>query len=269
MTDLIKMDIYRLVHSKSFKVGLLFSIIIPLLVISAMGTVIRLSETEIQDMSMNIIIKMWIGKGFSIGQMIMIGLESLSLLVSTVLTVLFVNEEQSDGFIKNIAGIVPNRGMLVVSKFCGIAVINLSIFLVYTIVSVIAGAVCMSSVLIKGPVLYTIFVWLVKFLLYMAIDSIILCICMLTKSRSLAIGVSVIWGIGVIRIVYSAIGAFINMAIRGLHIDVSLFTPDGVNAILTLKSEPDVLIRGVIISLIYSAVFMLMTSVILNRRDVK
>lgn len=269
MTDLIKMDIYRLVHSKSFKVGLLFSIIIPLLVIGAMGTVIRLSGTEIDDMSVNIFIKMWIGKGFSLGQVIMIGLESLSLLISTVLTVLFVNEEQSDGFIKNIAVIVPNRGMLVVSKFCGIAVINLSIFLVYTIVSVIAGAVCMSSVLIKGPVLYTIFVWLVKFLLYMAIDSIILCICMLTKSRSLAIGVSVIWGIGVIRIVYSAIGAFINMAIRGLHIDVSLFTPDGVNAILTLKSEPDVLIRGVIISLIYSAVFVLMTSVILNRRDVK
>ena len=36
MTDLIKMDIYRLVHSKPFKVGLLFSIIIPLLVVGAM-----------------------------------------------------------------------------------------------------------------------------------------------------------------------------------------------------------------------------------------
>ena len=127
----------------------------------------------------------------------------------------------------------------------------------------------MSSVLIKGPVLYTIFVWLVKFLLYMAIDSIILCICMLTRSRSLALGVSVIWGIGVIGIVYSAINTFINMAIRGLDIDVSLFTPDGVNSILTLKSEPGVLIRGVIISLIYSAAFVLITSVILNRRDVK
>ena len=48
MTDLIKMDIYRLVHSKSFKVGLLFSIIIPLLVVGAMGAVIHLSGTEIR-----------------------------------------------------------------------------------------------------------------------------------------------------------------------------------------------------------------------------
>jgi hypothetical protein len=55
--------------------------------------------------------------GVDFADVVLTGTSALSLFLSCMLVASFVGAEQSCGYIKNVAGQLPNRGMTVVSKY--------------------------------------------------------------------------------------------------------------------------------------------------------
>ncbi len=273
MLNLIKMDLHRLFHTKSFKVGLLLSAAASFIFIALIAGLLAILQEMLKNPeSAEAVVFFpaagWLVNGTSVGEIILTGFGAFSLLVSTILTAIFINSEQSSGYIKNIAGQVSNKGYMIVSKLFTIAVINLAIFAVFSVFSAVSGFVFLSYVIKSVSFLPFIPVLLIKFLLYMAIDAIILFICTLTKSKSFAVAVGVIFGIGITGFVYSALNSLITFITNGTDVKLATFTPDGINSILSINADAGLLIKAVVISVVYIAVFTIASSLVFKKRDV-
>lgn len=274
MLNLIKMDIHRLLHMKSFKVALIFSVIIPFVGIAAIAGLLMIFQEMMkspQDAAAlsGFPLIGWLVNGVTLPEIILTSFNILSLMISTILTAIFINSEQETGYIKNIAGQLPNKGTMIVSKICTIAVINLVIFVMYTALSSVAGLLFFQSMLKSGPVVPLISNLAIKFLLYIAIDAVILFICTLTKSKALAVAIGAIFGIGISGFVYNILNSILNLIFKTDNINLSFFTPDGMNSFLSLSSEADILIKAIIVAVIYIVFFMIVSSIVIKRRDVR
>lgn len=274
MFNLIKMDIYRLTRTKSFKTGLIFAVIIPFVAMACLSGLLSIFSEMMKDPE-NVAalsafpIVSWLSNGVTISEIILTGFGVLSLLISTVLTAIFVNSEQESGYIKNIAGQLPDRGIMIVSKIYAIAVINLVIFVLYTAVSSLSGLLFFQSVLKSGSITPLLITLATKFLLYMAIDTVILFICTLTKSKALSVAIGVIFGIGISGFAFSIINSVLNLVFKTSDINLAIFTPDGMNSLLNINSELDIIVKAIIVAVIYIAGFMLVSSFVMKKRDIK
>ena len=108
----------------------------------------------------------------------------------------------------------------------------------------------------------------VKYLLFLSIVAIIIFLCTLTKSSSLAIAFGVIFGTGMTTIVYTAVSFFLETVTKH-SIQVASFTPDGFAFKLSILSQPEVLAKGCVLSVIYIAVFLILSAVVMNKRDTR
>lgn len=274
MLNLIKMDIHRLFHTKSFKVAIIFSAILPFVGIAVVSGLLLIFQEMMKSPENAQALAAfplfgWLTNGVTLPEIVLTGFNVLSLIVSTVLTAIFINSEQETGYIKNIAGQLSNRGTMIVSKICTIAVINLVIFAIYTGISSLACMLFLQFVLKSGSLTPLLTTLAVKFLLYMAIDAIILFICTLTKSKALSVAIGVIFGIGISGFSYSILGNILNLVFKTTNINLSFFTPDGMNSILAINSEADIIIKAIIVAVIYIAGFMIASSIVIKKRDVR
>ena len=143
MFNLIKMDLYRLFHSKVVKVGLIAAV-----VIATLGMLLNLGILEImklggveddpssaESMSLLFPILAWLN-GVDFADVVLTGTNAFALFVSCMMVASFVGAEQSCGYIKNIAGQLSNRGMTVVSKFIVTCAVQLMVLLIYTIICI-------------------------------------------------------------------------------------------------------------------------------------
>lgn len=281
MLNLIKADIYRLFHTKSYKVGLVFSALISFLVVAGVAALLAILKGMLEGANvaadgenMNVLaiifpVLSWLDEGVTIDTVITFVLSIGSLLISTIVTATFVNSEQTSGYIKNIAGQVSSKAMLIFSKVVTIAVVNLSIFVVYSIFSTLAAVIFLSSILKMGNMLPFLGIIGAKFLLFMAIDAIILFLCTLTKSKSFAISIGTIYGIGAVGMVYNMVNTVISMYLKNIKFNLEMFTPDGMDSKLFLSVDSGTIIRSVVVAVIYLIVFTMASCFLMKKRDVK
>lgn len=270
MFNLIKMDLNRLFRTTSFAVGLILSAIISFLCISILSFFMGMIDNpEAVSESAGLLMVDWKANGIFLTDLIKSSFNILSLLISTSLTAIFVNAEQSSGYIKNIAGQIPNKSMIAVSKFFSIVVINFAIFIVYFAVSALSGLLFFSSMLKAGDFISLLIALAVKFLLYIAVDTIILFVCTLTKSKTLAVAIGVVFGIGISKMIYNMLDTFLNMVFKVSDINLAIFTPDGMNSVVDAGTETDVIIRGIVVAVIYIAIFLIASGAIMKNRDIK
>lgn len=270
MLNLIKMDTYRLIKSKSFKVGLLISLIFSFAVISiiaAIGKLMPLLEEGGEGIFFLIPYTDWFTQ-VSIFTVILTATSYLSLMISCMLSSNFINEEQANGYFKNIAGQVKDKSMLILSKFFTIGVISFSVLLCYIIGSSIAAFLFLSKTIVFDNPGGFIFAILTRFVLYLAVNSIIIFLCTLTKSKSLAIAFGLVFGTGITRFAYSILATFIDMIIK-VEIPISTFTPDGQVFSITAESTNGDLAKALAVGICYIAAFLFLSSMLLKKRDNK
>lgn len=273
MFNLIKMDVYRLFHTRSFKVGLIFSALLPFVAIACLAGFLFLmmelmKSPESAELFTDTSFTGWITDGVALSDIILTGFGVFSILVSTVLTSIFINTEQESGYIKNIAGQISSRQKMIVSKLCTIAVINLAIFVIYTVASAVAGLIFFQSTVNSNSIGSLMAILGTKLLLYIAIDAIILFICTLTKSKALSVAIGVIFGIGITGIVYSALSSALGLIWKDANINLANFTPDGMNSLLSINSEIDFLIKAILVAVIYIVVFVIASAFVIKKRDI-
>ena len=273
MLNLIKMDFYRLLHSKIIKVGAIVAAIL-----AFVGMLFNLGVLELfklsfegdpasaESVSFIFPIIAWLD-GVDFADVVFTGTNFLSLFVSCMMVASFIGAEQSCGYIKNIAGQLPDRSMTVVSKFIVTCIIQLLILLIYTVICALCSAMFFSKYINAYSTVALIEGLLLRFLLFCAIDAIVVFFCTLTKSHSIAMVVGAIFGIGVTSIVYLAANGLLGML--KININLADFMPDGINGLMSVSNLGTIAVKAVVVSIVFIAGFLTSAIILFKKRDVK
>ncbi len=116
----------------------------------------------------------------------------LFLIVVSIFVTLFVCAEHKNGYIKNIAGQFPNRGVLIVSKAVAIGAQVLAMFLVLFVTMFVTGKICFGEKLVLNSVgkLFTVLGG--QFVLHYAFAGVILCLGVLFRSSALSMTIGIL-----------------------------------------------------------------------------
>lgn len=271
MLNLIKMDLYRLFKTKSLKTGLIISAMISFVTIAIIAFLSNLVPQLSPDSQVTMTEMMpfvnW-RNSVSFYDIILTATNVLSLMVSAVLASIFINEEQINGYIKNIAGQVKNKGMMIVAKFVALAVMTLFVLIAYTAGATVSGFVFFNKVITYEGLTQFLAVFGTKYVIYLSVNAIILFLCTLTKSKTLSVAVGVIFGSGASIIVYNIISTFIGIVLK-LEVPVASYVPDGLVFGLTMTAPSAEIIKAIAVAVVYIVVFIVASMVVMKKRDTR
>lgn len=273
MRNLIKMDFYRLFHSKALKVCIIVSVIVSfvgmllnlgILEIIKLGTVDDPSSAA--DMEILFPIVAWLG-GVDFADVVISGTGTFSLFIACMVASNFVGAEQSCGYVKNIAGQLSNRGLTIVSKFIITCFIQLLVLVIYTIVCSICAGIFFGSYITGYSIVGLVQALVLRFLLFCAIDAILLFFCTLAKSHAIAMVIGAIFGIGVTTLVYMGINALLDFL--KITVNVAHIMPDGINGLIRVANVGDIAVRAIVVAVVFIVAFVGGSVWIFRKRDVR
>jgi len=287
MFNLIKMDLYRMVHSVSFKVMLVVVVAIAFFTIGMTSYDVTYAKEQMENgmVQQNEDIpeddKMVIEVGISVtssdswieevpfSELVNENMKSNMLLLLCVIFVpLFVHAEYKNGYIKNIAGQLPNRGVLVVSKLVAVSVQILILFVGYILWAGIAGKIFFKDTLVLGEVTDLLFGSAVHYLLCLAVGYIVLMLTMVTRSSALSLTFGVLCSTGFSALLYNGINVAIASITGKKGFDIGLYTPEMNVAQINFDMEAGALTRVLVVGLVYAAVAAGIAITVMKKRDV-
>ena len=273
MLNLIKMDIYRLFHSRAVKLGAVVAAAVAFLAMLLNLGILEIIKfgmkdnlTSVEEMAIVFPIVSWL-YGVDFADVIFTGTNAFALFISCIIVSSFVGAEQSCGYVKNIAGQLPNRGMTIVSKFIVTCLVQLIILLIYTIVSSICATLFFRSYINAHSIGVLIEGLLLRFLLFCAINAVVLFFCTLTKSHAIAMVVGAIFGIGATNIAY--LGASGLLSVLKIDLNVAHIMPDGINSLISVSSLGEIAVKAIVVSVVVIAGFLTGAVLLFKNRDVK
>ncbi len=253
MLNLIKMEGYKLRTSKLFIILLSITFVLN----AAMSLAVPLFGKMLMGEAAPVVLSDSIASPFSL---------SLLLIAVYISVTSFLYIDFSGGYIKNIAGQVGDRGKIVFSKFIMIGVHNLLFFVVGALSNVL-GALAAGVLVNDGNVLSGILTLLLKWLLSMAVSSILLFFTVGIRNKSLGIIAAVIFGANVFSLMYMGIGVAIDNI---FHVSVNIgdFMPDSLmNSVSVINNE--MVVNSAVVSAVFIVAFLILTYIVFKKRDVK
>lgn len=261
MGNLIKMDFYRMFRSKAFIISniVIFGIniigkLLELLLFNlAKGLVDESEQAEMvfdytENLSSVFINPLWL---------------SMMIIVILISAVTFSYADIANGFIKNIAGQVNQKGHTVISKFLVLCVHNLVFLCVGVIGKVVSQFIIGGNFKIDtADMPIAIATFLCKWLLLQALCAIILFVSTGLKNKTLASVVGVILGSGSLMILHMMIDSQVEQFIK---INPSEYDPSA----LIQGGASFMFANAIGVSLVVIAVFLPLTVTIFNKSDVK
>lgn len=255
MSKLTKMELYKLITSKLFIILLLITAVLNT-AISA-GTPLLTKLLTGQQMTSKL--------ADGIASPYSFGLLMIFLFISAVS---FLYMDFSGGYIKNIAGQTSNRGGIVLAKFITVAVHNLMFFIVAALTNII-GTALVGALTVDGDITGAVLTLLIKWLLSMAISSIIMFFAVGLRSKTFSIILGVIFPINALSLVYMGIDSLISNVFK-IKADFSLanYMPDSlINSVNVVNNE--LVVNAIVVAVIYIVLFYILTYFIFNKRDIK
>lgn len=299
MFNLIKMDLYRLLHSVSAYVILLFVIGIALFAISMTNIDLELMAEDPQFMAQTEEAETkeiteaevdteketvneaqigiyadtnpaWVQGKIDVGDMIGTEVKSgLLLILCTIFTAIFVNAEQKNEYIKNIAGQFTSRWLLALSKFVAVAFQTPIMLLVF------AGSVAIFSYFYFGSRLYLdslsslLRLLAVQYLLHFSFSALVSCLCILTKSSAFSMVIGILLCCGVTGPLYVLINNGIHNLWPKSTFNVVKYVLDGNVNSIGINASSGLLLRATAVGFAFLILSALCSMVIMQKRDVK
>lgn len=280
MLNLLKMDLYRLFRSST--TWIMFFVTIGMVVFGvsmakldasnmeqgadSMATEIGANVSE-NEMNLNFGISAETLPEWSTGDVDFADLvnaqvgSGLFLIVVSIFVTLFVCAEHKNGYIKNIAGQFPNRGMLIVSKVIAVGAQMLAMFLVLTIAMFVTGKVCFGDKLVLNSVgkLFTVLGG--QFVLHYAFAGLILCLSVLFYSSALSMTIGILISCKVTSLLYMVGNKFsLDLTRYALETNVTRYS------VITDKKE-------ILVMMLSAAVIFAVTIgtsiIVMQKRDVR
>ena len=254
MVDLIRMDFYRMFKSKSF--------IISNIVVFAIAIVTRLAEIGMIKLSQTLGVADAVVSQSSLNEIIINPFGwTIALIVVLISAVTFSYADIANGYIKNIAGQVSNKGDTAISKFIVLGVHNF-IFMTVAMLGRVIIALCTGGMQVEWvKIPLAIGTFAVKWLLLISLSTILLFMSTGLKNKTLASVVGVILGSGSLMLMHLMIDGTVE---RFIHVDISKYDPS------MLIQEANIIFgNAIVVALVVIAIFLPLTVVIFNKTDVK
>lgn len=260
MGKLIRMDLRRVLHSPMF--------FISLSVVAAFNIILNivftlLSKVFVPAENATVLLSNAIATPFYL---------SFFMILMFASVVTFSYADIANGYIKNIAGQLPNKGILIVSKFIVIGIHNL-IFLVAGSLTNLMGyfilsAMGMIHLIDDGQIAAAIMTLLLKWLLSLAISTILLFVTNGIKNKVLASIVGVIVGTGSLGLAYMGLNMAIANVFHAEGFNLADYMPDSLMNTVSVPANTAV-VNAIIVSVVCIAIFLTLTVKVFNSRDVK
>lgn len=284
MLNLIKMDFYRLFHSKVGKIGLIVVIasallltlgnygvysILKLVFENENGATGGYTPQDYADMATIFPTILWNLYGVNGTDVVFHLTNALSLFIACMLSAIFVSAEQTSGYVKNIAGQVRYKGYTVGSKLVVTSFIHFVVLAIYTIIALLLAPALFNECITGWNIPVLIGGLLLRLVIFFAINSLIVFLCLTFKSQSFSMVCGAILGIGALQLVYLAIGALVNVVKEGLNFEPGKYMPDGINGMISIAQIDNIWVQGLIVSILFIVGFSSAAIYIVSKRDVK
>jgi hypothetical protein len=145
---------------------------------------------------------------------------------------------------------------------------SLSVLIAYAFGATASGLIFLNSAIYFEGVGQLLAVLGTKYLIYLSVNTIILFLCALTKGKSGAIAFGVLFGSGASIIIYNLISTLAGIVLK-CDIPVASYVPDGLVFGLTMNASASTIINAVIVGVVYIAVFMVFSMVLMRKRDTR
>lgn len=260
MANLIKMDMRRLFLSKVFYLTMGIVAVLNIAILTAVPMIVKLftqGETSVVNLSDILVNPFFI---------------SWSIIAMYISVVSYFYADMANGYVKNIAGQIHRRSDTVFSKLAVIGVHNL-IFIAVGALSIVIGNLIGSTfgtytIAFDGQVLSGVLTLLLKWLLSMAVCSILLLMTTGVRNKTLATIIGVILGTNTLGLVYFGLDTAVANIFHTTGFSMSMYMPDSLIEKVNVAANTGI-INAVVVSLVCIAVFMMLTVRVFNRRDIK
>lgn len=284
MLNLIKMDIYRLLHAVSTWVMMGIMVLIAVVCVGATRADLNAMaedpayteqavSTAEDEVVYGIVMETdpeWIHGKVPASQMLGLLLNSGILMIfCAVFVSLFVGAEHWSGYLKNIAGQLPYRGQLAMSKFIAIAVEVLLMFVIYAVFCIASGYIFFGDQFTLGSVSGLFKMLGTQYLLHLGYSALIMFLCMVTGSTAFSMGVGILGCSGLTSLLYSGINWVIQKIHSGVNFDFGRYMLDtNVYAISSASAANDIL-RAVLVACIFAVLAVGFSALVMQKRDIK
>lgn len=288
MFNIVKMDLYRTIRSKSTWILILVSISIVAMVYfavsiarneyseSAQGQessgfqigVADGTDEDAEDHEDGVVVP--VNDAFEVpvnSAFAEIMQSGLSFVLAAIFCVLLISSEQKTGFIKNIAGQVSNRSMLVISKLISCLVFCILLFGLTYLSCASLSQVFLGEMIISNLAGY-LPLFGIQFLLCFAFGAFMICVITILKSSAAGITAGLLAPLGI----SSLLTGFIDMMLHKIGVSESFST---VNYILTgnlsqmsISSGANVFVRAIVVSLVFLIIFTAAGMLVTEKRDI-
>lgn len=254
MSNLIKMELYKLRTSKLFFILLCISIGIN----GIIAGVVPMVTKTLTGKNLNVNLSDIFVSPYQLDMLVML------LFISAVS---FLYLDFSNGYIKNIAGQLQNRSGIVLAKFITIAIHNL-IFLVAASLSNIIGLAVAGALTADGDILAGLATLMIKWMLSLAICSILMFFAVGLRSKTIAIILGVMFSIGAFSLIYMGISSLIVNFLKVKDFSLGNYMPDSLfSSVNVIKNE--LVVNGIIVAVVVIVLFYVLTNITFKKRDIK
>ncbi len=286
MFNLIKMDFYRMLHSVSTWVILAITVVLAVFAVSMTETDIQAMTEDPQyaneqqgevdgneDRMIGISTTAnpeWVDGDIEAGELISTQVSSgLLVLLCVIFTAMFASAEQKNGYVKNIAGQLPNRGMLALSKLAVLAVQLCFLLAVFALVTALTGALLWGGRFYLGSVFSLLRFLGVQYLLHLGFASVILFLSILSRSSAFSMVVGLLAGMGTLVPIYSMVNKLVYDIQPDWKFDISKFTLDGNVLMASIGAAPGTMVRAAVVGGVFLAVCALLSMAVMQKRDIR
>ena len=269
MGNTIKMDLYRMLTSKTFKINLLIVTIVTLLSKPLLKLVYNLTAKLAENLSENAegttsAVEAY-PSSVDLSELIASPFGFYILTIFVLMSVIaFAYADIANGFIKNYAGQLANKGYSIISKFVVIVIHNF-IFMACALIGGILGEFMTRTVTFDADVPTAVGVFFLKLLLMQALCTILLFFTAGIRQRTMATVFGVFLGSGMLGLAYFGLNMAIAKVFVNSDINVMDYAPDK----LLEQGINIATINALVVSAVIKFIFLPLTVKIFNAKDVR
>lgn len=281
MFNLIKMDMYRLIHSVSTWLLIIFTALAAIFSIAMTNMSIQVAQEEptpiIEDASSEVLVGIsatvkpeWVNGNIELGDVICMELQSgLAAILCVIFVSLFTCADHKNGFIKNIAGQYPRRGKLILSKFSAIAIQVFIMLLIFVAVTIIFSFIFWGEKVYLASSLPLLKVLGVQYLLHLAIATLIMFLSILTQSTAFSSIAGIILCSGLTTYLYFGINQIVSTIRPSWNFNINNYMLESNIKMVGLDAVSTTLLQGAIVGIVFIIVAVALAMVTMQQRDVR
>ena len=212
----------------------------------------------------------WIEGQILAGDLISTQLESgILTLLCVIFAAIFFNGDQRNGFLKNIAGQYPNRGILVISKMTAAAVQILLMEILFAMATGVTAEIIWGEQFVLGFLPQMLPFLCVQYLLNLGAAGLILLLCTLTRSAAFGMTAGILMIMGLLLPVYSVIERAFAALLPSIRLNISQYVLEGNIGVAGMEASSDILTRASMVGAVCLVLSVLLAMVIMKKRDIR